>query len=430
VLLEDPPTDKPLATRYDEEVRFWWNGYNRDEAYWLSGGYETHGETKWGDGFVDLSWEIYRSATGSQVEPRHEITIKVTTKVNRFYINNGGFPIDEPAETLTTEVPLTLFEPGYEKADEAIYHYGSGSSCINTFYIDDVSHELYSERVLLNPWRPDSLADKLDVEYGFSHTDVPKADIGEIKVRIRGRTSGPDVYVQIWNYDTSRWTTFSDRLVSSWANIEADYSNSYISSSGSMRIRVSQTVIYGSPFTVFIDAISLQVIYELPTYNVGWNANTSPSGKYCQFSQFESDRGITYHLDTIGNGGGDYSYKFFAYVKHDSNIHSEADAIVVDANGQVSIKGWFRQYDTFSSYLQPGRRKAYIYVMYANNPETVVQSYMILDYYDGISWCYREATITGLEPGRSVFLAIGRPDSWSYDWKLTIEWAQIQINTL
>ncbi|MFW9788870.1 MAG: hypothetical protein ACFFE2_10325 [Candidatus Thorarchaeota archaeon] len=420
-----PAPEKMEATRYDEGARLFWDGYNRDEAFFWTGIYFQ--ETKGGVGFVDLNWKLYKGARD------HEITLRATTILKRVYLD-GGWEQVETVETLSTEVPLTLFETGYEKANGVSYNYGSGdTSYTYSFNPDDMYHVSSSERVLTNPWRPDSLADKLTYDYSFRLSDTPPEPIRTISIGVIGGTNGPEVDVRVWNYDTNRWNVLTNKLKSDFTPVfdlpDDNLGTSHISSNGDMKIRISKTLYYGSPFTVSIDAVYCHVIYDIPTYNVGWNANTTPYDGYCHFRQFESDYGITYHLDSVGSG--DYGYHFYAYIKHDSTIpNSQGDTILIDANGEISLRGWFKQYDTFYSYLVENRRLVYIYVMYADNPYTIVRYHKILDYPDGTSWRYKEATITGLDPGRAVYLGIGRPDHWSHDWQLTVEWAQIQINPL
>lgn len=97
------------------------------------------------------------------------------------------------------------------------------------------------------------------------------------------------------------------------------------------------------------------------------------------------------------------------------------------ADGNIRVKGYFRQSDTFSPGLQPGRRLVLIYVMYSENINNIVKTAQVLDYTDGTDWKYKDLSITGLTPGKLVKVGIGRPDAWVADWKLVAEWADIRI---
>jgi hypothetical protein len=151
-----------------------------------------------------------------------------------------------------------------------------------------------------------------------------------------------------------------------------------------------------------------------------WTPDTIPGNKYFYFGPStapEAYMGRTFHLDTIGSS--EYGYYFHAlswsmpYLGWLYDIH---------------IAGWFRQYDTLSIYNQPGRRYLNFYLI---DPTTltVIGSKRILDYYDGTDWVYRRIHFKCGYISGNYFLAIGRRDSWSTDYSLTVEWCNVQIWT-
>ncbi|MFW9991006.1 MAG: carboxypeptidase-like regulatory domain-containing protein [Candidatus Odinarchaeota archaeon] len=139
--------------------------------------------------------------------------------------------------------------------------------------------------------------------------------------------------------------------------------------------------------------------------------------RYINAHEIETEYGPGYHVDTIGSSN--YKYDFLAYIETD---------VVADSQGNIGFNGYFRQDDTFSSSLQPGRRKLQAYVLNTDGT-AIISAASVLEYTDGTGWCYKSVTITGLTAGQSYKLGFGRRDGWSYDWKLVAEWAQIEIMT-
>lgn len=134
---------------------------------------------------------------------------------------------------------------------------------------------------------------------------------------------------------------------------------------------------------------------------------------YC----IDNSYGIGYHVDTIGSR--QYGYHFMGY----------SDEIVQSSNGGfLTVKGYFRQYDKFSSSLQPNRRYLNIYILLTDQ-DTIVQKVKILNHDDGTNWCYKEVIISDLDPNTNYRFAFGRKDSWSHDWELTSEWAGVEVTS-
>lgn len=151
---------------------------------------------------------------------------------------------------------------------------------------------------------------------------------------------------------------------------------------------------------------------------VDWSPGTYPKGKDYNFAVIDFDYlgGMAYHIDTIGSS--QYGYAFFGY--------TSSHTYRVRPDGTLSFTGWFRQFDAFKPPDQPGRRRLFVYALspITNN---ILGSKEILNYLNGTDWHYIEDTFQGLMPGLEVRFAIGRPDSWSYDWQLTAEWAGVTV---
>jgi hypothetical protein len=143
---------------------------------------------------------------------------------------------------------------------------------------------------------------------------------------------------------------------------------------------------------------------------------TIAAGKHINFSEISTPYGDGFHVDTIGSSA--YKYTFAGYY---------TGYFVADSSGEISGSGYFRQYDTFYSSLQPGRRYLRAYAL-SPDLSTIEASYEILSSVDGISWHQRSFTISGLTPGSTYRVAFGRGDGWSYDWKLTAEWSQVSFD--
>ena len=56
---------------------------------------------------------------------------------------------------------------------------------------------------------------------------------------------------------------------------------------------------------------------------------------------------------------------------------------------------------------------------------TIAGSTEVLNYNDGTTWKWKTFTISGLNSGQKYWLAVGRGDGWSTDWKLTAEWTDL-----
>ncbi|MHA2427519.1 MAG: M12 family metallo-peptidase [Candidatus Hermodarchaeia archaeon] len=150
---------------------------------------------------------------------------------------------------------------------------------------------------------------------------------------------------------------------------------------------------------------------------VDWSYNTIPGGRHCNFKVIDFPAGgKAYQVNT--KGSSQYGYKFFGYT------HSQT--FIVPHDGKLHFWGWFRQSDTFSVYLAPGKRRLFVYAL-SLDASQVLGSKQILDYTHGTSWHCIDDSIDGLTPGQEVRFAVGRPDSWSYDWGLIAEWASVTV---
>ena len=150
---------------------------------------------------------------------------------------------------------------------------------------------------------------------------------------------------------------------------------------------------------------------------VDWSYNTIPGGRHCNFKVIDFPAGgKAYQVNT--KGSNQYGYKFFGYT------HSQT--FIVPHDGKLHFWGWFRQSDTFSVYLAPGKRRLFVYAL-SLDASQVLGSKQILDYTHGTSWHCIDDSIDGLTPGQEVRFAVGRPDSWSYDWGLIAEWASVTV---
>jgi hypothetical protein len=156
--------------------------------------------------------------------------------------------------------------------------------------------------------------------------------------------------------------------------------------------------------------------------NESWYGRTNPDAHYYNFYQISTYYGTSYHIDTAGSY--DYNYQMLGWSKLTANTPEDYK---VGADGKIRVGGYFRQSDTFDSYLQPGRRLMNIYVMYSENINSIVKTVQVLDYTDGIDWTYKGMIIDGLSPGKSVKVGVGRSDAWSTDWQLAAEWAGVEV---
>jgi subtilisin family serine protease len=157
-----------------------------------------------------------------------------------------------------------------------------------------------------------------------------------------------------------------------------------------------------------------------------WIGDTKPDGMhYNEFclEPFELTYHTGYHVDTIGSSQRGYYFWIqtldaFWYTLWWTDV-------------EISISGWFRQYDTLYSYLWEGRRYVNAYVI--NCQGEIVKTHRILEWYDGTDWEYRHVHFTVpwqslcIDPYPYYYVVFGRVDSWSSDWKLTVELCCAQI---
>jgi hypothetical protein len=161
---------------------------------------------------------------------------------------------------------------------------------------------------------------------------------------------------------------------------------------------------------------------QIKSFNY-WSPKTIPDDKPYHWGSStapEAHMGVTYHIDT--DFSGQSGYYFFGYV--------DSLSFHITSTTVITIRGWFRQYDTFSGpyeYLRPGRRYLKFYIIDTSFSQ-IAKSYRILDWYDGEDWVYRhiEFEPTGINTGYYKF-AFGRRDVWLTNWELTAEWCTVQI---
>ena len=158
-------------------------------------------------------------------------------------------------------------------------------------------------------------------------------------------------------------------------------------------------------------------VYEAPEES--WYGCTIPDGHYVNF----------YELDYLGLPGGhvdqyddmsDYSYYMLG-------VSTETHA--VGDSGMLSVSGYFRMWDDFTPDLEEGRRYVKVYAL-DEAATTVLAETVVLDHDDDPNvWEYRDNRIlTGLTPGSTVSIGVGRYDAWEYNnWELMAEWAGVEV---
>lgn len=76
--------------------------------------------------------------------------------------------------------------------------------------------------------------------------------------------------------------------------------------------------------------------------------------------------------------------------------------------GSIQISGYFRQQDTFNSYLAPSRRYLMVYLLSTKIQHKIVAYKQLLDYKDATDWHFRQNTITKLKPEHLYRITFGR----------------------
>jgi uncharacterized CHY-type Zn-finger protein len=145
---------------------------------------------------------------------------------------------------------------------------------------------------------------------------------------------------------------------------------------------------------------------------------TIPNGNFYNFYSIPTPYGPGHHIDTAGRSGNPDNYAFFG---------STIAEFPVGNDGSIQVRGYFRQNDTFDQTIGVGRRDLRIFLMYSDDPSTIVYQQLILVYADGTNWLYRNVTISGLAAGKFVNIGFGRYDQWSIDYQLAAEWARIDF---
>lgn len=148
-----------------------------------------------------------------------------------------------------------------------------------------------------------------------------------------------------------------------------------------------------------------------------YKPTTLPQDNYVNFYSFSGPHGASYHIDTTD--GTTCGYTFFGYL-------ASRDGAFMSKQDGIRVMGWFRQYDTFTPDLRPGRRYLNLYVVSVDGQQ-IIKSTKILDENSGTDWVFIDVVITGLSEYGMVRLAIGRGDCWQKDWHLTGEWADVNV---
>jgi subtilisin family serine protease len=155
---------------------------------------------------------------------------------------------------------------------------------------------------------------------------------------------------------------------------------------------------------------------------VEYVGRTLPAGKSVHFNNFTGPYGLSYHIDTSGTN--QFGFNFFGLLAaRDGAVMTRQEG----SSAGLRVVGWFRQYDTFSQSLWPGRRHLHLYVLPVDGSQ-ILASTELLGANDGTAWKHVDKTITGASiPWGMVRIAIGREDAWQTDWQLTAEWAQVIV---
>ena len=150
---------------------------------------------------------------------------------------------------------------------------------------------------------------------------------------------------------------------------------------------------------------------ELQAVEGEWEPLTIPPGKPYHFSAIDTPYGPGLHIDTCYTRSSGYDFMI-----------ASKRTFKPTPEGTLTVEAYLRQYDTFPTFLQPGRRLVYLYILDPSG-SSIVGKAQALDYADGTSWRHVVVEVSGLDPGSEYRVAFGRPDLWVYDWRLTVELA-------
>lgn len=181
-----------------------------------------------------------------------------------------------------------------------------------------------------------------------------------------------------------------------------------------------------------------------PAGGVKWLGKTNPDGHFYNFYPLASDStpsdasvggkvGDGYHIDSIGSS--DSGFQLVGWGRLDNVLSKDYK---VRADGSIRVEGYFKMYDTLTSTLKTTGRLVNLYVMYSDadrdgdpygdGPNTISKTVKIMTYTEALnSWKFKSTLIDGLTPGKSVKIGVGRPDLWSTDYRLTVEWAGVRV---
>jgi len=155
-----------------------------------------------------------------------------------------------------------------------------------------------------------------------------------------------------------------------------------------------------------------QLFYQVSPYpGQGWSWN---------WRTFETPYGKAYHVDSQGNGGNGVGCYFYAMGYYPTPIR-------VPLDGVIHVSGYFLQHD-----LNPGApywRYVSVYILDSGLSSYPIAQRTILDSnFARDTWYYRSCSISGLDPGSTVYVGVGRYDDTNANLMLTAEWASISIS--
>jgi len=155
-----------------------------------------------------------------------------------------------------------------------------------------------------------------------------------------------------------------------------------------------------------------------------WFGMTIDDNHFFNFYSFQdSSHGTAYHIDTIGSS--DWAYQFMG---------TYTEKFVVRSDGTIGVSGWFRFSDLGfqpPEYPPEGRRLVYLYLIVMDPVSNTIEgTVLVLGYTDPVdTWIWVDnLVVSGLIPGSTINIGIGRSDAWEIDWELTAEWAGVVVS--
>jgi len=144
-----------------------------------------------------------------------------------------------------------------------------------------------------------------------------------------------------------------------------------------------------------------------------YHGRTTPNGHHYRFTGISTPRGMGYRIDTIGVA--DYNYIFYGYT---------VEELYITQGREITVSGEFRHDDVLGG-LAPDRRKTWAYLF--DSEFNLLQSELLLDYYEWPNWYTKQVSFTGLDKGY-YRVGIGRKDAWIAPYQLAAEWYGVTIS--